>query len=334
MCKSFTAIRDAVETAGSLAGNYVLPGSSVVTDNLVSKGAQKNLSSPLGKIAQLGTGLVGSGVGESLTGLPSASEVGAGWTNAGDAVGGVFGKPSLGTDISSALSGPTGAAPTAGAASPVGSAASGTTGTVGAGFSGLDTSLLTGFSPDQAISTAVNGAVPTAEVAGAAPSGGVLDWLKSGVKGITPMQALSGAGAIASAVKGNQPLEGENQLKQNAALSGGVAGDLANTLSTGKLPPGAQASIDKQVNDSISSIKSKYAQMGLSGSDMERQAIDQARATGQELAFKYASEATQTGLTALGASDAVYTQIMQNALQKDQGLTDALAKLASSGARA
>lgn len=74
-------IRDTAETAASLAGNYFLPGSSLLTDQLVSQGSKKQLSSPLGLIGQAGTGLAGAGVGSSLTGISSAADNGAGWGN-------------------------------------------------------------------------------------------------------------------------------------------------------------------------------------------------------------------------------------------------------------
>lgn len=80
-------IRDAIETVASVAGNYFLPGSSIITDQLVSKGAQKNLNSPLGMIAQAGSGLTGGGVGSSFTGIPSASSIGAGWGGLTDGLG-------------------------------------------------------------------------------------------------------------------------------------------------------------------------------------------------------------------------------------------------------
>ncbi len=101
--KAFVPIRDAVESVASIGGNYLLPGSSLVTSNLVSKGAQKTLNSPLGKIANIAAGATGGGLGESFTGIPSANSIGAGWTGAGNAVGGQFGNPTLGTDISSKL---------------------------------------------------------------------------------------------------------------------------------------------------------------------------------------------------------------------------------------
>lgn len=55
----WTDIRDTVESVASVAGNYFLPGSGLVTSNLVSKGAQEQLGSGLGQIAMLGSGLYG-----------------------------------------------------------------------------------------------------------------------------------------------------------------------------------------------------------------------------------------------------------------------------------
>lgn len=68
----FTDLRDTVESAGVLAGNYFLPGSSLLTSKLVSEGSQKQLNSTLGKLAQVGTGLTGAGVGSDMTGIPAS----------------------------------------------------------------------------------------------------------------------------------------------------------------------------------------------------------------------------------------------------------------------
>jgi len=100
----FTPVRNAVESAASLAGNYLLPGSSLLTDHLVSKGSQKQLGSTLGKIAQAGTGLAGGGVGSGFTGIPAASDLGAGWTNLANGAGKLVGVPNAGTNISNSLS--------------------------------------------------------------------------------------------------------------------------------------------------------------------------------------------------------------------------------------
>lgn len=59
----FTDIRDAFESVAVVVGNYYLPGSSVVTSGLASKGSQKQLGSTLGQIATMGSGVAGAAAG-------------------------------------------------------------------------------------------------------------------------------------------------------------------------------------------------------------------------------------------------------------------------------
>lgn len=106
-------IRDALETAGTLVGNYYLPGSSLVTSNLASKGSQGQLDSTLGKIAQTATGLSGSGFGSSFTGIPSAAQAGAGWENAANGAGNLVGAGNVGTNIGNSFSSMFGSTPAA-----------------------------------------------------------------------------------------------------------------------------------------------------------------------------------------------------------------------------
>ena len=55
----FTDLRDTFESAASVAGNYFLPGSGLITSQLVSSGAQDQLHSPLGQLAMIGSGVGG-----------------------------------------------------------------------------------------------------------------------------------------------------------------------------------------------------------------------------------------------------------------------------------
>lgn len=61
----FTKLRDSLETAAVVGGNYFLPGSSLLTSHLVSKGSQKQLGSDFGRLANLGAG-VGGGIEGNL----------------------------------------------------------------------------------------------------------------------------------------------------------------------------------------------------------------------------------------------------------------------------
>jgi hypothetical protein len=56
----WTAIRDTAESAGVLAGNYLLPGSAAITSQLVSDGSKSQLGSTLGQAAMLGSGGYGA----------------------------------------------------------------------------------------------------------------------------------------------------------------------------------------------------------------------------------------------------------------------------------
>jgi hypothetical protein len=59
----WTDVRDTVEGGAAVAGNYLLPGSGLVTSQLVSDGAKNMLNSGLGQIAMLGSGIGGGFAG-------------------------------------------------------------------------------------------------------------------------------------------------------------------------------------------------------------------------------------------------------------------------------
>lgn len=117
---AWTALRDASQAASSVIGNYFLPGSSLVSSQLVSKGAQEHLNSPLGMVANVASGVTGglsgnmanygkvfdaatgatsgastgagAGAAEAAAGeAAGAAGAGAGATGAGEAAGGYFG---------------------------------------------------------------------------------------------------------------------------------------------------------------------------------------------------------------------------------------------------
>lgn len=85
----WTDVRDTAESAGSVAGNYFLPGSGLITSQLVSNGAKQQLGSGLGQLAMLGSGLAGAGVGSSITGIPGSTGYSdlASWANSTPSTG-------------------------------------------------------------------------------------------------------------------------------------------------------------------------------------------------------------------------------------------------------
>jgi len=59
----WTDFRDTVEAAAVPVGNYFLPGSSLVTSQLVSEGAKQKLNTDFGNLAMLGSGVAGGANG-------------------------------------------------------------------------------------------------------------------------------------------------------------------------------------------------------------------------------------------------------------------------------
>lgn len=105
----WTKLRDAAQSIGVVVGNVVLPGSSLVTSKLVSKGAQKNLSLDLGQIAQLGSGLYGAAP-TSMGGAGNLSNYGAAYDSVTGAFTGGADAAGLTGGVNSAMSSVPGAA--------------------------------------------------------------------------------------------------------------------------------------------------------------------------------------------------------------------------------
>lgn len=179
---------------------------------------------------------------------------------------------------------------------------------------------------------APGGISPSSAAGAAAPASA-----SSGIKGlldkigITPMQALTGAGLGAAALAGNKQSGAEKDLSSIAGSQSATGKKLISDAQAGILPPGMDASIEQQTNDAVTAIKSKYAQMGLSGSSSETQAINQIRQqAGQQRAAQLQEILTQ-GLSALGAAGGTDQSIVQNQLSQDKGLYETLIGLAGLG---
>jgi hypothetical protein len=76
-------LRDTAEAAAVVAGNYYLPGSSMLTSNLVTKGAQEQLNTDLGQVANLAAGATGGYQGN----LSNYGEIGNAISGGGSAAG-------------------------------------------------------------------------------------------------------------------------------------------------------------------------------------------------------------------------------------------------------
>ncbi len=146
-----------------------------------------------------------------------------------------------------------------------------------------------------------------------------------------PQQALSAAGLVGNAaLSAGKNLKGYNQLKDIAGQEQSQGKQLEQYLQTGTLPPGVQSSLNEAAESAKASVRSRYAQMGMSGSSSE--ANDLAKVD-QQIASQGANIATQllqTGIQESNLASGLYDQIMKQSFTSDQALGGAIQNFASS----
>lgn len=123
-----------------------------------------------------------------------------------------------------------------------------------------------------------------------------------------------------------------NTLNNQATNLSAQSAQLTSPLTTGVLPAGAQASIDDAVRSAQAAIRSRFASQGLSGTPMEAEALNSAEMSGKEQGFQIAQQLAQTGLSEAQLSSSIYESILQNTLQQDQQLQNAITNFATAAA--
>jgi hypothetical protein len=135
---------------------------------------------------------------------------------------------------------------------------------------------------------------------------------------------VSGGSFLASAMKGNTEYPGMGQIRSNAELLGKQGAELSSYLTSGTLPPAVQTSLNRAAEASKATIRSQYASRGMTGSDAEQRDLanvdSQMVSQGADVAMKLLSQ----GVQQTGMSSQLYNTIMQQAMQEDQALGDAL----------
>lgn len=110
--------------------------------------------------------------------------------------------------------------------------------------------------------------------------------------------ALLGAAPLALSLFGSpQQLPGERALKTAAGEAASQARVLETYQQTGTLPAGLQSAVDRAADRQRAQVRSTYAQLGLSGSTMEAQALnDVAQSSATQMA-ELAQKLAQQGLS-------------------------------------
>lgn len=113
-----------------------------------------------------------------------------------------------------------------------------------------------------------------------------------------------------------------NQLNQQDAM-------LEAPLFGGQLPPGAQAAIKQSTTAQKAQIKSTYANLGLSGSTMEADALSQVDQQAAAQTFNMATQLFNQGREGTKMSSDLYGNILTTQLQQDQNLQNAISGFAA-----
>lgn len=145
-----------------------------------------------------------------------------------------------------------------------------------------------------------------------------------------PLGVLASAGGLAyDAVKGNQQSDAQKSLG-NLANSQNQQGQLLQSyLTNGTLPPGAQQWVDNQTSAQKAAIRSKYAQMGMSGSTAETQDLNGVDQQASSYMFQIASELLNTGISETSGSGTLYNYLMQQDNADQKQVSDAITNFVS-----
>lgn len=122
----------------------------------------------------------------------------------------------------------------------------------------------------------------------------------------------------------------------------GLVQPLASGAGPGSLPSGAEAELSQATQSAIATIRSQYASMGLSGSTMEQQAINEVQSNALTQRYNIATQMAQTGLNeintgegvtgqgtgALNSASSIYTNLLNQSLQQDEALQQAISGFA------
>jgi len=177
---------------------------------------------------------------------------------------------------------------------------------------------------------------------------GLSSLLSSGDKLPFEGALTSSAGGI-TAQAGN--IVGEAQVAQERqGQLFGTGTDLLSSIQSGQLPPGAEQSVQNQINQSIQTVKARYAALGQTGSTMEADAIANIQNQATALRFSIAQQMAQLGeatigesLRALGISQQgftsagqlfgeqakVFSDLMAAQMKQDASTQDTIGKFAS-----
>ena len=146
---------------------------------------------------------------------------------------------------------------------------------------------------------------------------------------VTPGTALAGLGLGYAGIRGNQPPPEENSLRTEASLLGQEGSTLLKAAEGGPLPPNAQAQLNQGEHAATAAVRSNYSKLGLSGSTMEAQAMQNVAQQTAAQGFEMAQGMFKDGIAMSGLSAEILKAVMARNSEGDQAFGKAIGNFAA-----
>ena len=143
-----------------------------------------------------------------------------------------------------------------------------------------------------------------------------------------PGTALGALGLGYSAINAGTMPKGTNALTSEANSLATQGNTLAQSLN-GPLPPAATAALNEASNSAKAQVRSQYANLGLTGSTMEAEALAGVDQTVAAQGFQIADQLYQQGVSEANISSRLFQQIMAIQAGQNNALTGAVGNFAA-----
>lgn len=161
-------------------------------------------------------------------------------------------------------------------------------------------------------------------------AGNIGNWISNNP--MTAIGALAGGGMLVNQLFGSSSdaeAQTMKQLGNQAASAQSTATMLQAPLTSGVLPPGAQAAVNQFQQGARASEISSYAKVGMSGSTGEADALQAVNQRTQAMKFGIANELFGQAKDYAGMASQDYANLLKFQMQQDQDFSNALSKFVS-----
>ena len=136
---------------------------------------------------------------------------------------------------------------------------------------------------------------------------------------------LAGAGLAYNMLKGNQKPEYQANVEAAAQQMAAQSSQLQGYLTSGTLPPGMGAALSSAHNSAEAAIRSRYANMGMSGSSAEMNDLANLSYITVSQGATIASQLLQTGVSEAQFASGLYQNLMTTSMAQDTAMSNAIA---------